>query len=59
MITNEKVIFREKEIIAGHVVTVNVRIFIQHWEKQVLHFVSHFQRLTIQDEKVIVKCLQF
>ncbi|XP_041370406.1 GTPase-activating protein and VPS9 domain-containing protein 1-like [Gigantopelta aegis] len=42
---------RDKEICNKHMVNVCVRLFIEHREKQVLYFISDFQKLTVSDEK--------
>ncbi|XP_046579277.1 LOW QUALITY PROTEIN: GTPase-activating protein and VPS9 domain-containing protein 1-like [Haliotis rubra] len=42
---------RDKEICNKHMVNVCVRLFIERREKNVLYFISDFQKLTVADEK--------
>lgn len=42
---------RDKEIISKHMINVCVRLFIERHERQVINFISQFQKLAMSDEK--------
>ncbi|KAK7504393.1 hypothetical protein BaRGS_00004259 [Batillaria attramentaria] len=42
---------RDKEIISKHLINVCVRLFIERHERQVILFISQFQKLAMSDEK--------